>query len=368
MKKLRLNQNQLTLHLKTALKIYETDLKTATDAADGDSEALFQEIVNPAPGYVIDEKVNIDTQFDFHNSDLDTSYKLSNTLQTKIDDILKKAKLKASNLEFSQKSIVDIPNDVSYSDRKKATEDIYIDDSLRDMFYPNEPICFSQPSTDDRKDFELNFSGDDLIIFKSPTLNYVGIDKNEFEDSFDNIIKDLDLKLKETLMSEENKNKEKQKLIILKNIKEKLSSMKKTDIERQLKLNKWLNQLIEDQIKLNKTAYQNFGNEYKGDQLKNKFKNVTTRKKRKSNYFPLSAQDDLSLTLEDRLKDIPSIYTKIPVDRIKKINAPKDIFSNIIKQISPESYKKFKIDYDQSNNINIEEVKKYEPPPDEDEF
>ena len=173
-------------------------------------------------------------------------------------------------------------------------------------------------------------------------------------------------------MSEENKNEEKKKLIILKNIKKRFSSMKKSDIEQQLKSHKRLNQLIEDQIKLNKTAYQNFDNEYKGDQLKNKFKNVTTRKKRKlfstANYFPLSAQGDLSLASEDRLKDIASIYTKIPAYRVKKIDAVKDIFSNIIKQIPPESYKKFKIDYDQSNNINIEEVKKYEPPPDEDEF
>ena len=35
----------------------------------------------------------------------------------------------------------------------------------------------------------------------------------------------------------------------------------------------------------------------------------------------------------------------------------KNVFSNIIKQIPPESYKKFKIDYDQSNNIDISEVK-----------
>ena len=148
--------------------------------------------------------------------------------------------------------------------------------------------------------------------------------------------------------------------------------MKKTDIEQQLKSHKWLNQLIEDQIKLNKTAYQNFDNKYRGDQLKKKFRNVTTRKKRKSfstaNCFPLSAQDDLSLTSEDRLRDIASIYNKVPANRVKKINAAKDIFIYIIKQIPSESYKKFKIDYDQSDNINIEEVKKYEPPPDEDEF
>ena len=123
------------------------------------------------------------------------------------------------------------------------------------MIYPNEPVYFPQPSTDDRKDFELNVSGDDLIVFKSPTLNYVGVDKKDLEDFFDNIIKDLNLNLKETLMSEENKIEEKQKLIILKNIKKRFSSVTKTDIEQRLKSHKWLKQLIEDQIKLNKTAY-----------------------------------------------------------------------------------------------------------------
>ena len=65
----------------------------------------------------------------------------------------------------------------------------------------------------------------------------------------------------------------------------------------------------------------------------------------------------LPLTSEDRLKDIPRIYTKIPADRAKKIEAGENVFSNIIKQIWPESYKNFKIDYDQSNNININEVR-----------
>ena len=65
----------------------------------------------------------------------------------------------------------------------------------------------------------------------------------------------------------------------------------------------------------------------------------------------------LPLTSEDRLKELPSIYTKILADRTKKIESAKEIFSNIVKQILPESYKKFIIDYNQSNNINITEVK-----------
>ena len=73
----------------------------------------------------------------------------------------------------------------------------------------------------------------------------------------------------------------------------------------------------------------------------------------------------MPLTWEDRLKELPSIYKKIPADGTKKIESAKDIFSNITKRIPPESYKKFKIDYDQLNNIDISEVK-YES--DDDEF
>ena len=108
------------------------------------------------------------------------------------------------------------------------------------MLYPDEPIYFPQPSTDNKKDFEVNVSGDDLIIFKSPTLNFVGVAKKEFKDFFDKIIEDLNLNLKETLMNEENRIKEKQKITIVKNIKKRFSSMKKADIEQQLKSHRWL--------------------------------------------------------------------------------------------------------------------------------
>ena len=80
--------------------------------------------------------------------------------------------------------------------------------------------------------------------------------------------------------------------------------------------------------------------------MKNEFKNVTVRKRKL-----------LPLTSEDKLKDLPSIYTTIPADRTKKIESAKEIFSNIIKRIPPERYRKFKIDYDQSNNIDIGEIK-----------
>ena len=62
---------------------------------------------------------------------------------------------------------------------------------------------------------------------------------------------------------------------------------------------------------------------------------------------------------------MPSIYSLVPANKIKKIESAKNIFSNIIKNIHPESYKKFKIDYDQSYDINISEINSE---PDDGEF
>ena len=109
-------------------------------------------------------------------------------------------------------------------------------------------------------------------------------------------------------------------------------------------MHEWLTQLVEDQLKQNKTYYS-FGENFENKELKNKFQNVTVRKRKL-----------LPLTSEDRIKDLPTIYTTIPADSTKTIESTKDIFSNIIKRIPPKSYKKIKIDYDQSNNIDISEI------------
>ena len=158
------------------------------------------------------------------------------------------------------------------------------------------------------------------------------------------IIEDVDLNLKQTLMSKSDKTETKQKITLLKNFNKRLDSIKKEDIEKQLQSHDWLTQLVEDQLK-KKQTYYNFGENYENKQSKNKFKNVTVRKRKL-----------LPLTLEGRLKELLCIYSKIPVDRNKKTESAKEIFSNIIKRIPPESYKKFKIDYDPSNNINISEI------------
>ena len=64
----------------------------------------------------------------------------------------------------------------------------------------------------------------------------------------------------------------------------------------------------------------------------------------------------MPLATEDRLKEMPSIYSLVPANKIEKIEQAKNIFSNIIENIPRENYKKFKIDYDQSNDISISEI------------
>ena len=109
-------------------------------------------------------------------------------------------------MKFPGEATEEIPNDPLYPLSQIKTEDIYIDDSLRDMLYCGDPMYFLQPSTDDRKDFELNVSGDDLIVFISPPSTTVSIAKKDLKDSLDEIIEDLDLNLKQTLMSSNDRS------------------------------------------------------------------------------------------------------------------------------------------------------------------
>ena len=48
------------------------------------------------------------------------------------------------------------------------------------MLYPGgEELYFPQPSTDDRKDFEINIPESEMIDFKSPSLTFASIEKKK---------------------------------------------------------------------------------------------------------------------------------------------------------------------------------------------
>ena len=103
-----------TDYLKIAMKLNQTNLESASEVADSENETLIQEIINPTPGLVVDNDINIDTQFSFKNSDLDTSFALSNSVKSKLDNILDSARNKISSVNFPPAAVEDIPNDPLY--------------------------------------------------------------------------------------------------------------------------------------------------------------------------------------------------------------------------------------------------------------
>ena len=55
----------------------------------------------------------------------------------------------------------------------------------------------------------------------------------------------------------------------------------------------------------------------------------------------------------DEIGELPSIFTTIPTDWSKKIRAVQKVFDKVIKQVPSTDHKKFKINYDETNNITI---------------
>ena len=98
-----------------------------------------------------------------------------------MDHILEQARKKVSSLSFPGEIIDEIPNDPLATEKSIETEDIYLDDSLRQLLSSENQLIFSRPSTDDRTDFEVNVSRDDFIVFKSPALTTVSIAKKDLK-------------------------------------------------------------------------------------------------------------------------------------------------------------------------------------------
>ena len=211
-------EKEKTDYLKIAMKLNAIDLELASEVADPENEKLFQEIINPTPGLSLDDEISIDTQISFRSdSDSNSSYTLPDPLKSRLDNILDDARDKINSVSFLPKPIKEIPNDPLYPQSQITTEDIYIDGSLRDLLYPGEAIYFPQPSTVDRKDFEINRPENEMFVFKSPSLTFACIEKKELGNILNRIIEDLDLNLTETLISKSDKTETKQKTTFLKN-------------------------------------------------------------------------------------------------------------------------------------------------------
>ena len=190
------------------MKINQINLESTAEVPDSENETLFDEIINPIPDQIVDDDKNINTQFDFQNSDLDTSFTFNDSLKARLDEILQDAREKISSVKYLPEPVEDIPNDPL---SQITTEDIYIDDSLTGILNQEKnKLYFPQPSTDDRKDFEINIPDYEMIVFKSPSLTFTTIAKSELKTLLNNIIEDIDLNL-DLVMTKADKTDTKQK-------------------------------------------------------------------------------------------------------------------------------------------------------------
>ena len=244
------HDKEKTGYLKKMLKLNDVELESAAEVADSENEKLFQEIINPTPGLMLDDLMNVDEQFSYRD-DANQDYTLPNPLKTRLDDILQEAREKINSIAFPFPAIEEIPNN-TYPLSEITTEDIYIDDSLTDLA---KPIYFPQPSTDDKRDFEIDKGENEMILCKSPSLTIGSVYKKELRNILNKIIEDLDLSLTETLMSASDIQDKKQKKLNLKQLIKRLNKAPKKDIEKQLESQDWLQKLIDDQIKVNNISF-----------------------------------------------------------------------------------------------------------------
>ena len=114
-----LYDKEKTDYLKSSLQINSVDLESAAERADLQNQKTFQEIIDPTPGLLVDSKLNIDEQFNLESTH-DSIF--SNSLKASLDETMEKARDKIQNVSFT-----------SLADDNISTEDIYFDDSFKEM-------------------------------------------------------------------------------------------------------------------------------------------------------------------------------------------------------------------------------------------
>ena len=177
-----------------------------------------------------------------------------------------------------------------------------------------------------------------MVVFDSPFLDTsISIEKNDLNNILKNIAEDIDSNLQTLDMTQGEQTETKQKKIIVKNIIQKLDKTPNKNIEKQLKSHKWLQSLVDDQLRFDNI--HTFGN-YFQENHQNKIKGTPTKKRRVTPMTWISSEE-------------PSIDRMVPTNRRKAINSAKNLFSNIIGNVPPESYKKFKIEYSPQESLQV---------------
>ena len=239
--------------MKAAITINKTEIDTAIENAEESNKEVIDEIIDPTTGLIINKKFNIDGQSKYQTNELEKNYALSNQIQERLDDLLTKMKEKTNLVNYTiQKPTEEIPNNPLSSEQPEPI-DIYSEDNYYDTY--DNKLIFPQLSTDDRKDFELNIAGGDLIItFKSTTLKTVNISRKELKNTLNNIINDLHANVSDFKTKSNTKATQRQ-VKKIKNLTEKVDKGDKQHMESRLSSENWIKKLIDNQIYLESNYY-----------------------------------------------------------------------------------------------------------------
>ena len=183
-------------YLQTAITINKTDLDAADKNAEESNKEVINDIIDPTPGLIVDDTLNLGEQFEYNSNDLERTFDLSNQVQERLDNLLslmKESTRPSIDMWMTEKPTEELPNNPLSSEKSTVkTEDIYIDDN-----YLANIQFFQKPYTDDRKDFEIKVGGDDLIVYKSPMLTTVNISRKTLKDALNNILEDLNANIED---------------------------------------------------------------------------------------------------------------------------------------------------------------------------
>ena len=192
-------------------------------------------MIDSTPGLIVDDKLNLDKQFECNSNDLERTFDLSNQIQERLDNLLslmKENTRPSINMWMTEKPTEELPNDPLSSGKSDIkTEHIYIDDNYLDNIQ-----FFHKPSTDDRKGFYIKVGGDYLIVYKSPMLTTVNISRKKLKDALNNILEDLNVNIEDFQMHSRQKTN-RRKIRKLKKFVNKIDSEEKQFIENKLAAN-----------------------------------------------------------------------------------------------------------------------------------
>ena len=94
------------------MTINKSDLHATSENADEKNWKIISDLINPTPGFFVDDQLNLEDQFKYKSNDIERNFALTNQIQQRLDNeldmMIKNNRLPAEII--MQKPIEQIPN------------------------------------------------------------------------------------------------------------------------------------------------------------------------------------------------------------------------------------------------------------------